>query len=330
MEKETLIAEFEREYRALLADESKQIKGGISRKSQGKLYQKYKDLGLSTEDMARITIEVEGTSGETNLKSTERKINLCIQKYTKSIQTEVDDTQESITTKASDTAILIVDTNSRVEDLQNRAEDLENLTPDDFARRINSRIGRITQDFIAIGRDLKQVKPKIEHGQWEKWLQEKVHMNRQTAFKAMKCYERFGNVSLAQQLDQTKMEELLVLPESDTAAFFARCEEEGTPVQNMTKTELRNKIKQWKNPPQAQDLGESVSLYVSDLEVSSDVVTAEGTAAPVPKCVELTFWVAQEDEQHFYQVLKAAIEQDTQLSEVSRQSVLATLGTLLS
>ena len=330
MEQEKFIADFESEYRTLSADNPN---GKISRNSQGELYQKYKELGLSTEDMARIIMKVKGTFGETNLKSAERRINLCIQKYTKSVQTEVDDTQESITTKAPDKTILVVETNSQGEvtnDQQNRAEDLGNLTPDDFARRINSRVERITQDFIEIGMYLKLVKPKIEPGQWEIWLQEKVHISRQTAFKAMKCYERFRNVSLAQQLDPTKMMELLALPEPDTDAFFTDCEDKGTPVQNMTKVELREKIKQWKNPTQTQEAADISGSPAVESEVSTNVVTTDGTASPEPKYIELTFRVTQEDEQHFYQVLRTTVEQDTQLSEVSRQSVLATLGARLS
>ena len=108
MEQEKFIADFESEYRTLSADESKKIKGGISRSTQGELYQKYKELGLSTEDMALIIMKVEGTSGDTSLKSAERRINLCIPKHNKSLNTEVNDTQKSITTKAPDMTILPV------------------------------------------------------------------------------------------------------------------------------------------------------------------------------------------------------------------------------
>ena len=322
MEKNTLRAEFKREYSSLLADDSKKIKGGIQTELQGELYQRYKKLGLSTNDMASILVEVEGKSGAKAHKATSQKINDCIRKYKNSQEPTVNDTAVT-ETGASSVAIKSNDDN-----LPNRAGDIVSLTLDELTRRINSYVGQMTQNIIEIGRCLIQVRVQIGRGRWISWVEENTRISRQTANKFIQCAERFENVAPARQLAPTKMMELLALPEPDTVDFFTRCEEEGTPVQNMTKTELRNKIKQWKNPPQAQEVGvPSVSPAVES-EVSTDVVTTDGTSSGEPEYVELTFRVAQGDKQVMYQVLSAAIEQ-SQLSEASRQSVLAEIRNLL-
>lgn len=325
MEKETLMADFKSEYSSLLADDSKKIKGGIQTELQGELYQRYKKLGLSSSDMAKVIMEVEGKSGAKAHKATSQKINDCIRKYKKSQEPIVDDT--AVTEVGPYVTTLLIEPNDK--NLQKCTEYIESLTLDEMARHINYYSRQTMRNIILTGMFLIRVRKQIEHGRWIPWVEENTGVCHQTANKWMQCAERFENYAPALQLAPTKMEALLMLPESDTAAFFARCEDEGTPVQNMTRAKLRAKIKQWKKPSQTQEGSAPSGSPAVEPEVSTDDVTIEETASPESEYVELTFRVAQEDKQVMYQALSTAIEQ-SQLSEASRQSVLAAIGTLIS
>lgn len=56
--------------------------------------------------------------------------------------------------------------------------------------------------MIEIGKRLIEAKSQLEHGQWGKWLEERVDFTRQTAHKFMTIANKYGNVNSHLHLGQ--------------------------------------------------------------------------------------------------------------------------------
>ena len=61
--------------------------------------------------------------------------------------------------------------------------------------RIKNRIARLVPDIIETGRDLTDVKSKLEHGQFESWLNTSFNMTTRTAQKYMRAAEWMADKS---------------------------------------------------------------------------------------------------------------------------------------
>lgn len=78
--------EFREEYKSLWERSSK---GKIDCLVQGELYSRYKELGMTAKDMAKIVLEVSNKVEKTKLESCIRRIDLCIVKYKENEDTKV-------------------------------------------------------------------------------------------------------------------------------------------------------------------------------------------------------------------------------------------------
>ena len=131
---------------------------------------------------------------------------------------------------------------------------------DNLRDEINKHDQNIADNVIAIGEMLIQAKDcvkKIKHLKWQDWLAKNIKMPRQTANKYMNCTTRFKNVSPAGHFDFSKLNvaqmfELLSVPKDKLEQFFTDAKEKDINIQDMTKNELRDLIKGWKqnNIPQ--------------------------------------------------------------------------------
>ena len=126
---------------------------------------------------------------------------------------------------------------------ENSVEEQRKL--DELAESIRNYTFQIRDNIINIGQCFIEAKKLVKYGEWDKWIKANTTFTRQTVYKFMQCTKRFANVALAEQLNDTQMMELLALPEPETKAFLNEKEEQGNPVEKMTKKELRSEIKSW-------------------------------------------------------------------------------------
>ncbi|SHN75210.1 DUF3102 domain-containing protein [Desulfitobacterium chlororespirans] len=101
---------------------------------------------------------------------------------------------------------------------------------------------------VEIGRRLKEAKSMINHGEWEKWLEESVSYSLSTARRLMQLYEEYGasfldelglsNHAPVRDLTYTQALLLLGLPEDEREEFLAQND-----VAGMTKLELQQALK---------------------------------------------------------------------------------------
>lgn len=98
---------------------------------------------------------------------------------------------------------------------------------------------QISQNIIEIGKRLIVVKDGLPHGEWGKYLEEKVEFSQQTAQRFMKVATEFPNPSTLRNLSQSKVFALLSLPQEDRESFVKE-----NPVNEMTTRELQQAIKE--------------------------------------------------------------------------------------
>ena len=96
--------------------------------------------------------------------------------------------------------------------------------------------------YIEIGKRLTEAKALVPHGEWGKWLEEKVDFEKSTANNLMKIYEEYGNSTNLQaigNLGYTKTVRLLTLPAEEREEFV-----QNNDVESMSSRELDKAIKE--------------------------------------------------------------------------------------
>lgn len=102
----------------------------------------------------------------------------------------------------------------------------------------------VLYNSIEIGRRLSEAKKIVKHGQWTKWLKERVDYSQRTATNFIKIYEQYGESGLAAKsqsiadLSYTQALTLLELPEPERQRFA-----EQNNAKDMTIKELQSKVK---------------------------------------------------------------------------------------
>ncbi|SFH36493.1 Protein of unknown function [Desulfotomaculum arcticum] len=95
------------------------------------------------------------------------------------------------------------------------------------------------QHIIEIGKRLIAVKEKLPHGEWGKWLEEKVDFSYRQAARFMQVANEFSNVPTLAGLSASKVYALLDLPREDREEFI-----QSNPVDEMTTRELQQTVKE--------------------------------------------------------------------------------------
>ena len=97
------------------------------------------------------------------------------------------------------------------------------------------------QNIIEIGKRLNQAKELVTHGEWGKWLEEKVEFSQRNANNFMRVAKEFSNSQTYSNLTQSKIFALLDLPKEEREEFIQE-----NKVDEMTTRELQQAIKEKK------------------------------------------------------------------------------------
>ena len=119
--------------------------------------------------------------------------------------------------------------------------EIERSNLNQIEAEINVLKNQTAQNIIEIGKKLNRAKELIPHGEWIKWLEEKVTFTRQTANKFMRIADEYSNVSATLQLGTEKLWLMLEVPQEEREEFIQENQ-----VEDMTTRELRQAIKEKK------------------------------------------------------------------------------------
>lgn len=115
---------------------------------------------------------------------------------------------------------------------------------------------------IEIGRRLCEAKELVEHGEWGKWLEEKVNYSKSTANNLMNIFKEYGSDQLNllgdnvknktyEKLTYSQAVQLLGIPSEEREDFIKKNE-----IENMTSRELKKAIQDLKKANEEKALAE--------------------------------------------------------------------------
>lgn len=137
------------------------------------------------------------------------------------------------------------------------------------------------QSAIAIGRRLQEAKALVPHGEWGKYLQERVEFSQSTANNMMKIADEYGDEQITffgetaksqalGNLSYTKALRLLSLPPDERETFIEEHDVEG-----MSTRELERLIRERDEAKEALD---RVADKITEAEATASQATAEAEA----------------------------------------------------
>lgn len=97
------------------------------------------------------------------------------------------------------------------------------------------------QNIIEIGKRLIKAKELVPYGEWGKWLEEKAEFSHSMANKFMKVANEFSDSELVPKVGLSKLIMLTTVDQEERIEFI-----EENPVEDMTRQELRQAIKEKK------------------------------------------------------------------------------------
>lgn len=134
---------------------------------------------------------------------------------------------------------------------------------------------RIALEYaIEIGGYLTEAKALLPHGEWGKWLKERVNYSQSTAINFMKLYEEYGdsqeslfapNSQTIMNLPYTKALKLLAIPEDEREQFV-----EENNVEDISARELERIIKERDDAVARADAAEGLRAEKEDAEKTAE------------------------------------------------------------
>lgn len=120
----------------------------------------------------------------------------------------------------------------------------------------------VISNSIEIGRRLCEAKELVEHGEWGKWLEEKVNYSKSTANNLMNIFKEYGSDQLNllgdnvknktyEKLTYSQAVQLLGIPSEEREDFIKKNE-----IENMTSRELKKAIQDLKKANEEKTLAE--------------------------------------------------------------------------
>lgn len=114
--------------------------------------------------------------------------------------------------------------------------------------------------ILTIGRGLIEAKALLPHGEWLRWLTERVEFSESTAQRFMRLAREWSNPSALTDLGATKALQLLALPEAEREVFLSgthQVDGEEKTVVDMTSRELDRAIKERNEALKAAELAKA-------------------------------------------------------------------------
>ncbi|GCD11403.1 DUF3102 domain-containing protein [Clostridium tagluense] len=160
-------------------------------------------------------------------------------------------------------------------------QNFENVDLELITEEILQLKNQTASNMIEIGKKLIQVKGNLPHGQFGKYLEEKVSFKKSTANNFMKVAIEFSNFQSLGDLEPTKLILLLDIPKEERAEFI-----ETNNVEDMSTRELTKKIKEIKDNKKAIKKAEKESkVIIKDVIIIEDVEIIENVAPIAPVAV---------------------------------------------
>ncbi len=128
--------------------------------------------------------------------------------------------------------------------------------------------------ILEIGKRLNEAKAMLSHGEWGKWLSEKVDFSEATAQRFMRLAKEYPNPSPVMDLGASKALLLLALPESEREEFTAEkhlVDGAKKTVSEMSKRELEKAIREKK---EAENTIEQLRCDLKSAEESQEETDA--------------------------------------------------------
>jgi hypothetical protein len=114
--------------------------------------------------------------------------------------------------------------------------------------------------IFEIGKRLIEAKEQIPHGEWEKWLEEKVDFSQNTAGQFMRVAREFSNSEPVQNLGTRKIFALLAVPEESRKQFI-----DEKKLEDMTSRQVEAAVREYKKEiAQKQQALEKANKYADE------------------------------------------------------------------
>ena len=197
----------------------------------------------------------------------------------------------------------------------------ENKLPTDLNQltvEIKFYVNQWGQNTIEIGKRLIAAKKLVAQGEWLNWLEENFNLSYPTATKFMKCAKHFSNLAMSQHLKTSQMFELLSLPEGEENKFIAEKAAEGTPVEDMTVKELREKVTKWKADFEKQK-SETENLFAEKSALETSKAELERQNSLLQKSLK------QADSDKRDAINKLTVEKNSLLEQLKNQKPIEKL-----
>lgn len=148
-------------------------------------------------------------------------------------------------------------------------------TIEELTSEIQYYLVQMGQNAIEVGKRLILAKVKLQHGEWQNWLEYNFNLSQMSANRFMRVAERFGKINIDVRFSSTQMVTMLELPESETEKFIEVKALEGTPVNAMPIKKLREEIKKYKTGLSESKQEKSVEVETTDnmLKVQTPVIS---------------------------------------------------------
>ena len=184
---------------------------------------------------------------------------------------------------------------------------------EELANIINKHAENFAVNAISIGICLKLARNKLPKGKkhkvWENWIKENVKFSVQTAYKFVKCADYFKELAPARIFMTAQMFEMLSLKQEDLKEFLNDTDKEGTPLENLTKMEIRTAVKEWKETHGYEKKDSSYQYLIS-------------TKVKKPEDFQtIGIHVKKKDIRTFTSLLEAMIQRENDLTEDSKKSM---------